>query len=197
MTNEILVLGLGNYIMMDEGVGVHAINALQSCTLPANVDLLDGGTGGVYLIGEIQDYKHIILIDAALDSDAEGTIKVIKPKYSSDYPVKLSAHEFGLKDMIDSMTLLGVLPEISLITVSVKQFNRVHIGLSPNIEACMPQIIQKVFEIIDKIKSHNSQAVVCSHDVCEVYLRQCYYRCIWHFEAINFTLIRIFRVILS
>lgn len=151
--NDILVLGLGNYILTDEGVGVHAIHWLEKEPLLPEVDLLDGGTGGVYLIGDIERYRHVILIDASLDDYPEGTVRVIQPRYSADYPVKLSAHEFGLKDMIETMMLLGTLPSIYLVTVSVRQVTNVHIGLTPPIEAVLPRVVDTVRHTVEGIRA--------------------------------------------
>ena len=63
---DILVLGIGNVLMGDEGIGVHAINYLEKHTFPSNVRLLDGGTGGFHLLEYLQDYKKIIMIDTAI-----------------------------------------------------------------------------------------------------------------------------------
>ncbi|MGL4780301.1 MAG: hydrogenase maturation protease, partial [Bacteroidales bacterium] len=98
MAEKLLILGLGNLVLKDEGVGIHAIQELEKEDLPEHVDLLDGGTGGISLIGTLQEYKRVIMIDATLDNNPSGTIKVIKPKYSTDYPTLLSAHEIGLRD---------------------------------------------------------------------------------------------------
>lgn len=97
---DILVLGIGNLVLRDEGVGIHAVDYLQKQNLPANIDLLDGGTGGIALIGILQEYRRVILIDATLDNNPPGTIRHLRPQYSQDYPPLLSAHEIGLKEMI-------------------------------------------------------------------------------------------------
>ena len=92
--NRTLVLGIGNLVLRDEGVGIQTIYKLEKEKLPPHVDLLDGGTGGVAMIGTLQEYGRIIMIDAALDSSVPyGTVKVIKPRFSSDYPILLSSHE--------------------------------------------------------------------------------------------------------
>ena len=79
-------------------------------TLPAHVTLMDGGTGGLHLISWLTGYDHIIMVDATLDSNPPGTVRLICPKYASDYPPLMSAHEIGLRDMIETMILTGDLP---------------------------------------------------------------------------------------
>ena len=151
--NDILVLGIGNYLLRDEGFGIHVIKALEDEGSIPGVDFLDGGTGGLFLIGELQTYKHVIMIDASLDKFPAGTLRLIIPKYSKDYPPHLSAHEFGLKDMIDAMIFLERLPNIHLIAVSVKAFHELSMELSPSIHALIPKVIQMVKNIISVIQS--------------------------------------------
>ena len=66
------MLGLGNVIMGDEGVGVHVVRALEKQALPDGVECLDGGTGGFILLEPLQNADRIILIDAAADGNPPG-----------------------------------------------------------------------------------------------------------------------------
>ncbi len=144
-----LVLGIGNVLMGDEGVGVEVINRMAGRIedLPG-IDCLDGGTGGFHLLGYFQEYRRIILIDATLDGEPPGTIKVIRPRYADDYPVTLSAHEIGLKDLIDATYLSGRRPEVVLVTISIADLNEVTMELSPEITRAIPGVIKTVMEII-------------------------------------------------
>ena len=102
---ETLVLGVGNLLLKDEGVGIHVIKALENEKLPAHVHLMDGGTGGLHLLSWLQGYDRIIMIDATLDNNPPGTVRLIQPRYATDFPPLMSAHEIGLKDMIDAVSL--------------------------------------------------------------------------------------------
>jgi hydrogenase maturation protease len=73
-TKKILIMGIGNYLMADEGVGVHAAEQLQRMTWPENIEVLDGGTGGFHLLEYFEVHDHVILIDATLDGREPGTI---------------------------------------------------------------------------------------------------------------------------
>ena len=139
-----LILGVGNFLLKDEGVGIHVINELEKENLPPDVSLIDGGTGGLHLIGWLQDYDRIIMIDATLDDNPPGTIRLIHPRYASDFPPLMSAHEIGLRDMIKAMSLMGNLPEILLIVISVVNISEVGTDLSPEIQAVLPEIVQLV-----------------------------------------------------
>ena len=72
--DKILVLGIGNLVLNDEGIGIHVVNALNEMEIPQGVDVLDGGTGGLALLETLQSYRQLILVDAALDNNPVGTI---------------------------------------------------------------------------------------------------------------------------
>ena len=148
---KILVLGIGNVIMGDEGVGVHAINALEKETFPDNVELLDGGTGGFHLLEYLQKHPTIIMIDATMDSKPAGTVSVIEPKFASDFPKTLSAHDIGLKDLIESVALLGSTPKIYLITVTIDNIQSMEMELSVKAKGAIEVVIKKVDELIRSI----------------------------------------------
>jgi len=141
---KILVLGLGNLLMGDEGVGIHVIRQLQKIELPDHVVIEDGGTGGFHLLSLIQSFKKIILIDAAIGPGEVGTINVLQPKFSKDFPKSLSSHDIGLKDLIDAVSLMGPLPEITLITVTVNDWRKVEIGLTPEVNATVNRVAERV-----------------------------------------------------
>ncbi|MFQ5586783.1 MAG: hydrogenase maturation protease, partial [Thermodesulfobacteriota bacterium] len=61
---RLLILGLGNLLMGDDGVGVHVINSFQQESLPDGVDIVDGGTGGLDLVDIISGYRRVIVVDA-------------------------------------------------------------------------------------------------------------------------------------
>ena len=133
--------------MNDEGVGIHVVSRLQKEGLPG-ADIMDGGTGGFHLLGILQSYKTVIIVDASLDSSPPGTIKILHPKYSHDFPRQLSAHEIGLKDLIDATAVLGKMPEITLVAVSVKEFQEMGMRISPEVENSVPEAIERVKELV-------------------------------------------------
>jgi hydrogenase maturation protease len=140
----ILIMGVGNYLMGDEGVGVHAANRLSELNLPENIYVVDGGTGGFHLLEYFEKYPRIILIDATLDNNPIGTIRLIKPKFASDFPKAMSTHDIGLKDMMSSIQLLGKFPEIHLFVVSIESLQQQGVEMTDEIEAIMPELIGKI-----------------------------------------------------
>lgn len=145
-----LILGVGNLLLKDEGVGIHVIHTLEKEHMPSGVDLLDGGTGGFHLISWLEDYERIIMVDATLDNNPPGTVRVIRPKYASDFPPLMSAHEIGLKDMLEIMQLTGQMPDIHLIVISVVDISEVGMNLTPEVQNSIPKVVEYVNNIIKK-----------------------------------------------
>jgi len=144
-----LVLGVGNYLLGDEGVGVHAARELLEAGAPEGVTVLDGGTGGFHLLSLFQDYDPIILIDATMDGEPAGTVRLLHPKFASDFPRTLSAHDIGLRDLLESAALLGPLPELYLITVSIDQLQSMSLDLTPQVRGAIPAVLQSVRQLLE------------------------------------------------
>lgn len=155
MADRILVLGLGNILMGDEGIGVKSIEYMQDKSFPDNVNLLDGGTGGFHLLSLFQEYDRFIIIDATIGGEESGEINVLKPRFASDFPKSLTSHDIGLRDLMQSAELLGDLPEISLVTINIEDFRTVKIGLSEILENSLPGIHQTVMRLLEE---HGQQA---------------------------------------
>jgi hydrogenase maturation protease len=143
-SNSILVMGVGNYLMGDEGIGVHIIQEMAKKDLPEYVDILDGGTGGFLLLSCFQVYPTIIFIDATMDGKPAGTISLIRPKFASDFPSALSVHDVGLKDMIEAVYLMDKIPDIHLFTVSIEEINPMTIELNAKVRAAIPELIERI-----------------------------------------------------
>ncbi len=143
-----LILGVGNLLLKDEGVGIHTIQALEKEDLPSGIHLMDGGTGGFHLISWLQEYERIIMIDATLDNNPAGTVRLIRPRYSSDFPPLMSAHEIGLKDMLDVMQLTDDMPEVHLIVISAANVSEVGMDLSPEVATVIPEVIDIIKQIL-------------------------------------------------
>jgi hydrogenase maturation protease len=145
-----LVLGVGNLLMGDEGIGVAAIRQLEQTNLTGSVELVDGGTSGFHLLGLFRDQPQIILIDATTDGQPPGTVSLIHPRYASDFPPSLTAHDIGLKDLLESAALLGDLPEVDLITISIDNFSSMTMDLSAAVGAALPQVEMLVRDCLSR-----------------------------------------------
>lgn len=141
---QVLVLGIGNVLMGDEGVGVEVVRRLESMSLPANVQCLDGGTGSFLLLEPMQRAHRVILIDATVDGNPTGTVTRLTPKFSSDYPKTLTAHDIGLKDLLDAAYLTGAPLQVTLFAISIEPPRALGMNLSSAITAHIPGIIGEV-----------------------------------------------------
>jgi hydrogenase maturation protease len=144
-----LILGVGNVLMGDEGVGVVAARRLQAALAPGAADVIDGGTGGFHLLSLFRDYARIILIDAASDDHPPGTVRHLRPRFAADFPRTLSAHDIGLKDMIEAAAWLGDAPVIDLVTVSIAVPKGLGLDLSPEACAALDEVERLVRSLLE------------------------------------------------
>ena len=125
-----LVLGLGNILMGDEGIGVHVVQALEKHLLPADVECLDGGTGGFTLLEPLENAARIVLIDAAADGNPLGTVTRTTPRFSRDYPPTLTAHDVGVKDLLDVFYMQGGSRDVVLYAITIDPQQPISMNLS-------------------------------------------------------------------
>jgi hydrogenase maturation protease len=150
---RVLVLGVGNLLMGDEGVGVHAVRALEELGARAGVRVLDGGTGGANLLGEFEGRRAIVLIDATRDGGAAGTVgyRYRRQQRIFDLPAGLSAHDFGLKDLFAAAALLDSLPEIHLFTIAVEAVRPMCTELSPAVAEVVPGLAVRIHALAQRL----------------------------------------------
>ena len=154
-----LILGVGNLLMGDEGVGVHVIRHLDGLPLPPGVQSLDGGTGSLSLLEPLERADRVILIDATIDGSPPGTVRRLQPRFSADYPRTLAAHDIGLKDLLDVFHLLGQRCNVTLFAVSIAPLQGLSVELSGPIARCVPEIAQRVLAEARRDRQATAQAV--------------------------------------
>lgn len=148
----ILVLGVGNVVMGDEGVGVHVVEHLSGMALPDGVECLDGGTGSFLLLEPMQRARRVILVDATIDGNPAGTVTRLTPQFSSDYPTTLTAHDIGLKDLLDAAYLTGRSLDVTLFAVSIDSPEGLGMELSPAIAERVSEIASMVMEEVGRCR---------------------------------------------
>jgi hydrogenase maturation protease len=157
--NEILILGIGNYLMGDEGVGVHFVNTIDKSEFPKNITFMDGGTGGFLLIPYLESHRIVIIVDATMDGKETGTISLLKPKFSNDFPQSLSGHNFGLKDMVEILTMFDRMPDIYLYTVTIDNMDPMVTELSPKVQASLAVVKTKILDLLEELKTKNNSLI--------------------------------------
>lgn len=110
---NVLVLGLGNVLLGDDGVGPLALARLENdYTVPAPVRLVEGGTLGLALLDELASANHVILVDAVATGDTPGTLVRLDGAAVRDaVRERLSVHQVGVADLLDAARLLGSYPQ--------------------------------------------------------------------------------------
>jgi len=146
---KVVVLGLGNLLLGDEGIGVLAVRRLAATDLADKAEFVDGGTGSFSLLEYFHDRPRLVLIDAAMDGRPPGTVSHLRPRFASDFPRSLSAHDIGLRDLIETAGLTGDLPHIDLITVSVETPQSLTLEISAPVGRALAEVEIKVRELLN------------------------------------------------
>ena len=97
------------------------------------------------------EYPTVIFVDATMDGKPAGTVTLTEPRFASDFPSALSVHDVGLKDMIETLYFLGNVPKLYLITISIKEMVPMYIGLSNEVEQSIPEVIDTILKLAEKI----------------------------------------------
>lgn len=150
---ETLILGLGNTIMSDDGIGPLVIeNVRQDIVLPPGVTLLDGGTLGLDLLPHLEQVERLIILDAVEIGQPAGTcVRLEGDQVPMALETKLSPHQMGMKDLLAVAQLMGQLPaEIILLGVQ-PQVLEMGTELSPPVAAAVPLLVTMVKDEISAV----------------------------------------------
>lgn len=151
---DILILGIGNILLRDEGVGVRVIEVLGSYSLPEGVELVDGGTAGADLLDVIADREQVIVIDAIGGDFCPGTIV----RFSQNELEQLSRgplaslHDLNLTETLIMARLLGCAPGQVTIFGIKPAVVECGIGLSREVEKTVPAVIREIQSEIERLR---------------------------------------------
>ncbi len=143
---RVVVVGVGNLLLKDEGIGIHAVKALQEIDLPTDVKLIDGGTSPD-LIAYTRAGDKLIIVDAARAGGEPGTIYRFEPQDLAEEKAALtSAHEMGVLENLKLMSMAGNEPgEIVIIGIEPKEID-FGTELSPELRQKMPEVVKAVLK---------------------------------------------------
>lgn len=144
-----MVIGVGNLLLKDEGIGIHTVKALQEIKLPQDVRIIDGGTAPD-LIAYTEAGDKLIIIDAAKAGGEPGTIYRFLPEDLAQASGTLtSTHELGVEQNLRLMSLTGNEPgEIVIIGIEPKEIDW-GTELSPELQQKVPEIVRVILKEID------------------------------------------------
>jgi hydrogenase maturation protease len=153
---KIVILGVGNLLLSDEGIGVHVANELMRMNLPPEVTVVEGGTDGFRLIDIITEADRLIVVDAVKGGATPGSIYRfdINEVQSCPSGFKTSVHQIGILEVINLAGLIGKTPRTTVIGVEPKSLE-ISMELSPEIKAKIPNIIELIWDQLKNILPDN------------------------------------------
>jgi len=166
---RVLILGIGNILLRDEGIGVHIVNQLQKYDLPDNVEIIDGGTAALDILLSQKGLHKLVVIDAVRAGNEPGTIVKFEIRNSPAFAgvnlspqergfeilaggqSQITLHQFGLLDALAIAEKLGLLPE-EIVVIGVEP-GELDLGLelTEEVAQSVPEIIKQVLEEIQDV----------------------------------------------
>ncbi len=140
---RIVVLGVGNTLLSDEGIGVRAVERLQTdYDLPPEVVVIDGGTTGMEMLEDLSNADHIVIVDAVRSGKAPASIiRLAGEQVPVFFKTKLSPHQIGLSDVLATLAFIGEAPGgVTVLGVEPVSLET-GMSLSPQVEARLPELL--------------------------------------------------------
>ena len=149
---KVLILGVGNVLLGDDGFGVHLINFLADTPFPPNVQLLEAGTVSHQLIPLFRELDHLIIIDVVEAGDTPGSLFRFSPE---DLPFAkeqmVSLHQLSLIDVLTMAEMTGGRPKTVIIGVQPQDVSTWSLELTEPVRAVLPKVKELVLEELQKI----------------------------------------------
>jgi hydrogenase maturation protease len=149
---KVLILGVGNLLLTDDGFGVHLVNAFKDTAFPENITLLEAGTVSHQLIPLFREIDHLIVIDVVQAGDVPGSLFRFSPD-DMNFPSeqKVSLHQISLIDVLNMAELTGSKPKTVIIGVQPKDVSSWSLEMSDELRAVIPRVKELVLEELKKI----------------------------------------------
>jgi hydrogenase maturation protease len=143
---SVLVLGVGNILLKDEGVGIMLVEALeQEFVLPAEVELLDGGTAGIELLDHIRERGLLVIVDAMRNGYPPGTVYRLEGEdVPAAFMTNISPHQLGISNLLATAQLSDCLPERTVLFGIEPEEISTGLGLSASVAGGLKKLISEV-----------------------------------------------------
>jgi len=154
---RIVILGVGNILLSDEGVGVRAVESLKrEYRLPPEVEVIDGGTSAMEMLDDLACADHLIIVDAVRSGKPPGTmVRIAGDAVPVFFKTKLSPHQIGLSDVLATLALTGELPG-GVTVIGVEPYSlATGMALTPQVEAVLPKVVA---QLTDELRQHGMTA---------------------------------------
>ena len=157
MPEPITVLGIGNPIMSDDGVGLEILEQLRAhYTDQQHLEFVDGGTSGMELLPTIQDAESLLVLDAlapTAHSNPGDVVTLIGDQIPRLLKSKLSPHQVGLLDLLSAARLLGTEPRRVAV---VAESTELHVGLTPTVTRALSSAVAEARTLLDEWLCHST-----------------------------------------
>ncbi len=145
----VTVLGVGNPIMGDDGVGLEVLAGLQAARPDPRIGYVDGGTGGMALLPLVEDASALLVLDAVAGAEAGEVQHLTGDQIPRMLAAKLSPHQVGLLDVFAAARLLGREPARVEVVGVVPASVDLRLGLSERVAAAVPAAVARAEGILD------------------------------------------------
>ncbi len=169
-TEEVLVLGVGNVLLTDEGVGVRVAHELMArFDFPPNVKVMDGGVLGLSLAGVMMEARRVIVVDAVRGGEAPGTIYRFpwdaRPEHIQ---YKDSLHQIDLMETMALLPLLGEPPQVVVIGVEFGDIDNYGLSLTTEVEKAVEPLVEQVLRELERM-GHPARPAAQPREVTNVF----------------------------
>ena len=151
---NVLILGIGNILQSDDGLGVYIAKHLMDSDvkLPDGVEIIDGGTAGFDLLGVMDGRDKIIIIDALNVDDVPGSVYRFTPDNAIDSRSLFSLHEVGIMEVIRMLNIMGSNPEIEFIGIIPEDIDTTDICISKAVKESMPVAVEQILDAATNLR---------------------------------------------
>ncbi|OHD64066.1 MAG: hypothetical protein A2176_08620 [Spirochaetes bacterium RBG_13_51_14] len=143
-----MILGIGNILRSDDGLGVYIIRHMEESgvPLPEGVELLDGGTAGFDLLGLIDGYDKIVIVDALKTNDKPGSIYRFTPEHAVESRARFSLHEVGIMEVIKTLRIMDHNPEIEFVGIVPDNICDIDTNISQAVRESIPRAVDVILD---------------------------------------------------
>ncbi len=152
-SDKIAIIGLGNTLRRDDGIGIHVLALLEDCLKQKEICFLNFGIASFGLVNYVKDFKKVLLLDA-IDADLEpATLRIFKLNEASFHikEKKLSSHEISLADLLNLFKTLEVSSDVHIAGIQVKDTSY-GLEMTSELESAKIRIVEEIRKFVDSWK---------------------------------------------
>jgi len=163
MSPKVTILGIGNLLLKDDGLGIHALELLKErYEFPQGVELVDGGVLGLGLMGVLTEAEYVIVLDSIKNGGRPGQIyRIQDPDVITRMREKNSLHEIDFLETLSACELLGKRPRCVILGIEPKEIYQVDIQLSQEVFESMEDLIQLVIQELKDLGIRPKERIEC------------------------------------